>query len=70
MGVEAGEGPLRPPGRRAEEARTAEKVDVSGDDVEIPGPGLLDCGGRRRGGMVGEGETLLFTSGVNRRRPD
>lgn len=69
MGVEAGEGPLRPP--RAEEARTAEKVDVSGDDVEIPGPGLLDCGGRReRGGRVGEGDTLLFASGVNRRRPD
>lgn len=71
-GVEAGDGGLRPPERRLEEVRTAEKVEVRGDEVEMPGPGLLDWGGLREGAAaVDEDERLLVASGVNpRRRPD
>jgi hypothetical protein len=70
--VEAGEGALRPPGRRLEAVRTAEKVDVKGDDAEIPGPGLFDWGGRREvAAAVDAVETWLVESGVKpRRRPD
>lgn len=71
-GVDAGDGGLRPPARRLEEVRTAEKVDVKGDEAELPGPGLLDCGGLREdGAAVEEDEKLLVASAVNpRRRPD
>lgn len=68
-GVEAGEGALRLPGSRLEEDRTAEKLVVRGDVVEMPGPGLLDCGGRREvAAAVEEEERLLVASGVNPRR--
>lgn len=41
-GVEAGEGAFRLPGKPRAELRTAEKEEVKGDEVEPPGPGLLD----------------------------
>lgn len=40
--VEAGEGALRPPERPLVELSTAEKEEVKGEEVEAPGPGLLD----------------------------
>lgn len=66
-GVLAGEGAFRPPGKFLDELRTAEKVDVKGDKVEIPGPGLLDCGGPREETEENE-ERLDVASGVKPRR--
>ena len=40
--VEAGEGALRAPERPLAELSTAEKEEVKGEEVEAPGPGLLD----------------------------
>lgn len=41
-GVDAGEGPFRPPGKPLAELRTAEKEEVKGEEVEPVGPGLPD----------------------------
>jgi hypothetical protein len=41
-GEEAGEGTFRPIGWPLAELRTAEKEEVKGEEVEPPGPGLLD----------------------------
>jgi hypothetical protein len=70
-GVEAGDGGLRPPGRRLEKVRISEKEDVRDADDEAVGPGLFDWGGLREGAAAVEMDEWLVESGVNpRRRPD
>lgn len=61
---------MRAPERPLAELSTAEKEEVKGEEVEAPGPGLLDWGGPREvvEGMDDEEERLVVASGVNPRR--